>query len=118
MPKMFDDSELWMDDMMFVCDVSHLVLFFKHFERMRLLVGHIYALQAVDVPGKEDRDKDDGKDDVDIVLHIDLSSPIHLHVSYFGRQDLVICVSPASMASTWQLHFKDDQDDNHNKPGW
>ena len=39
-----------MDDMMFVCDVSHLVLFFKHFERMRLLVGHIYALQAVDVP--------------------------------------------------------------------
>ena len=28
----------------------HLVLFFQHFERMRLLVGHIYALQAVDVP--------------------------------------------------------------------
>ena len=52
-----------MDDMMFVCDVSHLVLFFKHFERMRLLVGHIYALQAVDVPGKDDRDKDDCEDD-------------------------------------------------------
>ena len=61
-----------MDIMMFVCDVSHLVLFFKHFERMRLLVGHIYALQAVDVPGKEDRDKDGGEDDDDKVLHIDL----------------------------------------------
>ena len=61
------------DDMMFVCYISHLVLFFKHFERMRLLVGHIYALQAVDVPDKEDRDKDDGEDDDDdIVLHIDL----------------------------------------------
>ena len=72
MPKIFDDSELWMDDMMFVCDVSHLVLFFKHFERMRLLVGHIYALQAVDVPGKEDRDKDGGEDDDKMVLlHID-----------------------------------------------
>ena len=36
--------------MMKVKITRHLVLFFQHFERMRLLVGHIYALQAVDVP--------------------------------------------------------------------
>ena len=36
--------------MMIMRITRHLVLFFQHFERMRLLVGHIYALQAVDVP--------------------------------------------------------------------
>ena len=80
------------DDMMFVCYyISHLVLFFKHFERMRLLVGHIYALQAVDVPGKDDRDKDDGEDDDDMVLHI----------------DLFIISNPSSCILLWKAGFGD-----------
>ena len=81
-----------MDDMMFVCDVSHLVLFFKHFERMRLLVGHIYALQAVDVPGKEDRDKDGGEDDDKMVL---------LHIDFF------IISNPFPRILLWKAGFGD-----------
>ena len=45
----------------------HLELFFKHFEWMRLLIGHIYALQAVDVPDGHEVDEDvdeNGDEDV------------------------------------------------------
>ena len=79
----------------------YLVLFFKHFEWMRLLIGHIYALQAVDVPDEDvddDHVDEDVDDDVDGDIDIDIDD--HGLFSYFGRQDLVICVSPASMAST------------------
>ena len=84
---------------------------------MRLLISHIYALQTVDVPDSHEVDEDvdeDGYDDGDeddclvicfvassIIISADNCSILLLTCqSYFGRQDLVICVSPASMAST------------------
>ena len=53
----------------------YLVLFFKHFEWMRLLIGHIYALQAVDVPDEDvddDHVDEDVDDDVDGDIDIDI----------------------------------------------
>ena len=88
-----------MDDMMFVCGVSHLVLFFKHFERMRLLIGHIIALQTVDVPDghevDEDVDEDIDEDGLVIcfVAMLATSSSLSLQTivpSYFGLVNLTL----------------------------